>query len=73
MKRIERYYFNHPPEGRKKMGQRIWQAMTLEEGRKKYPDAIPDMSSLIVQHVPETPEEIAREGLGHGSGFGRQP
>ena len=73
MKRIERYYFMRPPEGRKKTGTRIWDMVTLEEGRKKYPRAEPDLSSMQVQFIPETPEEIAAAGLGHGSGFGRQP
>lgn len=73
MKDVEVFYFFQPPPAgtRKKPSLTRWK-MTIEEGKKRFPDGWPDLRSREIRRECETAEDLAN-AYKTVEGYGARP
>lgn len=68
MQQVEVFTFFTPPEGKQRKPRRSRWKMTVEDGKKHFPNGWPDLGSKEIRTVLDTEEEIQRAKANWPSG-----
>lgn len=75
MKEVEVFCFCQPPVGNQRKPRRTRWKMTIEEGKKRFPEGWPDLLSREVRRLPSTQAELdagRTPAQGHSGGFSEE-